>query len=585
MKITQNWVGYADRSFEQIKASVLKRLPINNPEITDHTEGNILIIILSFFSGIGEMLNYYIDQMAREAFIGTARRFSSVVKLAKLVDYRGKASWYASVNLLFTLVDSNGNPIVATQIVSIPKGTTVTDTTGIIFITISDQIIPINQFGTYSEAVQYQSADNIDLGTTDGTMLQKFQLPASYVHDTLSITINSIDYKLFTSFGLMLSGTKGFIVDIEEDGNAYAIFGDGTNGAIPAIGFSVLGTYLITQGSSGNLPPSSINTITTPLVVPTGTSVNVNNPDYANAGADFEGIEDIRDRAPRSIRTLDRAVTYPDYIDVALQHPGVSAAEVSYCCGKYVDLYIIPKSKGVGTLGLLQNVKNFMDCRKMITTQIATKASGLSKIWIQAVIKAKPLISSNSCLIEVINQLDLDFGFEATKINRSLNVSDIIKSIESCSTVDSVAISIVRVLPYVRPSDTTNANLDIVFSQLPITTNASKYSIVYKSLTNTFQVYKQTTLVGEVAAGIGFNDGSLVFVIQPGGSYHNNDTWTFNVIPSYPEIFPDGEIDITDYSAPIIDIGPVVDTTVPRTIFSNLTVIEQTVQSSCLPPC
>lgn len=584
MKLTQDWIGYASRSYEQIKKSILKRLPINNPEITDHTEGNILIVLIGIFSGIGEMLNYYIDQKGRESYLGTARRFTSIVRITKLMDYRIKASWYASADILFTLTDSTGNPILATSVVYIPRETLVTDANGLVVRTISDQTIPIGQYATFSSAVQYENVANANLGSTNGTPLQKIELPFSYVDATLALTINGVNWSLYDSLGLMLNSTKGFTVDILEDGKAYIIFGDGLNGAIPPSGFSIIGNYKSTKGSTGNVPPNSLVNIITPIVVPPGTTIIANNPDYANAGSDFEGIEDIRNRAPRALRSLLRAVTKDDYIDVTLQHPGVSSAEVSYCCGKFIDIYIIPKSKGVGTLALIQDVKAYLDCRKMITTQIAVKASGISKIWVKATIKLKPLFNTLAGQIEVINKLDTDWGFNSTIINRKINISDLIQSFESCDSVDSVAIEQVKVQPYARPSSTTDAILNIEYLTLPTTTVVSNYTIIFKILTNTFEIYKEAILKGTIAIDASFNDGQIVFKIHS-GTYNNNDTWTFKVVPSYPEIFPLATLTISDYTAAIIDIGPLVAENIPKTIFSNLTFVEQTIQSKCLPNC
>jgi hypothetical protein len=45
-----NWVNYFDRSYSQIKSSVLYRLGISNPEIKDHSEGNPLVMIISIFA-------------------------------------------------------------------------------------------------------------------------------------------------------------------------------------------------------------------------------------------------------------------------------------------------------------------------------------------------------------------------------------------------------------------------------------------------------------------------------------------------------------------------------------------------------
>jgi uncharacterized phage protein gp47/JayE len=99
----------------------------------------------------------------------------------------------------------------------------------------------------------------------------------------------------------------------------------------------------------GNVPPETLTHVKyNPSTASRSTNLTVTNPDYASGGADFESMEDIRNRAPRSLRSLDRAVTYQDYIDIALQVVGVGAAEVSYCCGKYVSVYIVPGYKRGG---------------------------------------------------------------------------------------------------------------------------------------------------------------------------------------------------------------------------------------------
>lgn len=108
MILTNPWVGYLDRSYQQVKVSLLTRLGTSNPEITDYSESNPMIIMIDMFSGLLEDVNYYIDQMAREAFLETAEEYVSIIRLIKPLDYRVHLSYPAGVNLKFSFVDGGG---------------------------------------------------------------------------------------------------------------------------------------------------------------------------------------------------------------------------------------------------------------------------------------------------------------------------------------------------------------------------------------------------------------------------------------------------------------------------------------------
>lgn len=586
MKLTQSWVGYLDRSYQQIKQSVIARLVINNPEITDHNESNILIIIISIFSGIAEMLSYYIDMMGREGFLGTALRFTSVIRLAQLIDYNARAMIPALANLLFSLVDQNGNPYYTISNVTIPPGTTVNDNNGNSFITTEEvQIVP-GQAGAFSTAINYEIQSSINIGITDGTPLQKILLPSNIVDGSLSAIINNEPWILYDSMGLMTANTKGFIVAVLDDGNAYMIFGDGNNGIIPLTGSIIIGTYQSCDGSDGNDPPNTINQLQDTFTLPDGISMQVTNPDYASGGADFESIDDVRNHAPRSLRTLNRAVTYQDYKDVAILCPGVGDAEVSYCCGKYVTVYIIPSTQGTATQALISKVSDWFSTRRMITTLVQPVPAGISKLFLIATIFAKPLYTENQVLIEVLNLLAgvYAFGSPSATINGKPSISAIIGLIESALSVDHVDIDSVQILPNVQPINGNISPLPITFSSLPKTGQQYTYTIVYKLSSNLFFVFQGATPKGSVGLNQTFNDGIVAFMISS-ANYVDGLSWQFIAVPSYPEIFPSSIINITDFSVPILDIGPLVNANNPRTFYGELTVITQGVASNSLPPC
>jgi hypothetical protein len=73
--------------------------------------------------------------------------------------------------------------------------------------------------------------------------------------------------------------------------------------------------------------------------------------------------------------------------------------------------------------------------------------------------------------------LDEEFGFNTTKINSKIALSDIISAIEGLPSVDRVEIEKIKVQPYARPQDDTNSILNIEFQDLPITT--IPYKILY----------------------------------------------------------------------------------------------------------
>ena len=74
MNITNPWLTPYQRSYHQIKQKLIDGLKsITDSKgkqlITDVSEGNILVIVISMFAAIAEVLHYYIDTKAREFFL------------------------------------------------------------------------------------------------------------------------------------------------------------------------------------------------------------------------------------------------------------------------------------------------------------------------------------------------------------------------------------------------------------------------------------------------------------------------------------------------------------------------------------
>ena len=81
MAILKNpWLDVFSRSYQSIKSQLVQNMRTKLPEVTDYSEGNIFIILLSMWSSVAEVIHYYLDNMARETFFISARRYSSLVK-------------------------------------------------------------------------------------------------------------------------------------------------------------------------------------------------------------------------------------------------------------------------------------------------------------------------------------------------------------------------------------------------------------------------------------------------------------------------------------------------------------------------
>ena len=138
MNITNPWLSPYQRSYHQIKQQLITGLTSltdknGNQLITDVSEGNILVIVISMFAAIAEVLHYYIDTKAREFFLGTARRYSSLQALGKLVGYYPHGATAATTDLVLTRITGLNTSH------TISEGTTITTDDGTVW-TVANEV-------------------------------------------------------------------------------------------------------------------------------------------------------------------------------------------------------------------------------------------------------------------------------------------------------------------------------------------------------------------------------------------------------------------------------------------------------------
>ena len=115
-------VDYTSRDYSAVLNDLITQIPNFVPEWTDRSAGDLGIALLELFAYTADILNYYIDRAANEAYIGTASQYSSILNIASLLNYTPAGAVASSVNLQFTIANPSPSPV------TVPAGSVATTT-------------------------------------------------------------------------------------------------------------------------------------------------------------------------------------------------------------------------------------------------------------------------------------------------------------------------------------------------------------------------------------------------------------------------------------------------------------------------
>src|SRR5207247_10498186 len=122
---------------------------------------------------------------------------------------------------------------------------------------------------------------------------------------------------------------RHFVAEVDDDGRAILRFGDGEYGAELSDVVSLRAVYRVGNGREGNVGAEAIAHAAP--VLPAGWIQRIRNPLAAEAGADPETIDEVRELAPQAFHSeLFRAVTEEDWAEAARRLPDVQGAVATY---------------------------------------------------------------------------------------------------------------------------------------------------------------------------------------------------------------------------------------------------------------
>lgn len=389
-----NTIDYTSKDFTGFQTSLFAYADLTMPQWTARETGDMGVLFTDMISYVGDILSYYQDRIAAEAFLSTATQRSSVINLAQLIGYTPAPALPATGSVTFVSDPAAASPI------TLPAGTQLVTQfqaaadAVITFETDTDVTVPANggtatvtvtqgkDQGTYALPVSIGTPATttyqvLDLGQSSGVAGQFFALPSFPVLlSTLAVIVQlPAGPALWTPTPTLLDAGPTdtvYTTSTDDAGVVTVTFGDGINGAIPPTGVTLSASYRVGGGAYGNLPANSITDLAQAV-----TGVTVQSSTATVGGADPESITSVRLNAPRAWRTQMRCVTLQDYADAALAIPAVAKASAISGGPGSVVIYIIAAQNAAPTAALIAQVQAYVQPLAMAGMTVSVQAGSV----------------------------------------------------------------------------------------------------------------------------------------------------------------------------------------------------------------
>jgi hypothetical protein len=92
-------IDYVTKDYEGFKQGMLNQIPQLLPAWTDRGESDFGVVLVELFAYVADILSYYQDRVANEAYLATATQRRSVTELLRLIDYQIDPGLAASAHL------------------------------------------------------------------------------------------------------------------------------------------------------------------------------------------------------------------------------------------------------------------------------------------------------------------------------------------------------------------------------------------------------------------------------------------------------------------------------------------------------
>lgn len=458
-------VHYGARDYDSLLRSLRARIPETIPEWTDfESDADFGNVLLQLFAHMGDLLNYYIDRVATESYLGTAQTRRSVIQHLGLIGYRLATAAPASTDLTLSF------PAAANELVIVRRGDAFASKGGkgarsVRFEYNAEQPLEIDCSTLAVTAgrklfpgVRVEEGHLVEdefLGVSDGTPNQRFRLAhpglilrpigerrATARDVIVRTTLGGIvtEWTLQESLAFSRADSTDVAVEVDENDRATVVMGDNEFAAIAQVGAEVRATYRVGGGALGNLQPDTIKTIVDAPQL-SMLAAEVANADPATGGAEREDISHAVMHAPSVFRSLKRAVTAADYEALALMFSGVGKVRAGRGSWNLVTLFVAPEGGGQVSDVLRSSLLGYFEDLRPISTLVEI----IDVDYVEIAVTADVFVLSYYPQAEVVEEVRAAAGrllaFEGVDFGAPVYLSKFYEAIEAVEGVDFVNIS------------------------------------------------------------------------------------------------------------------------------------------------
>ncbi|NEP19054.1 MAG: putative baseplate assembly protein, partial [Leptolyngbya sp. SIO4C1] len=263
---------------------------------------------------------------------------------------------------------------------------------------------------------------------------------ASGRENSLQIRVNDVLWEEARSLYELTAEDQQYIVRIDDDGTPHIIFGDGDHGArLPSGRENVQAVYRSGIGLAGNLGAERLTILKTR---PLGIS-EVTNPVVASGGAAPEAREDATEKAPASVRTLDRIVSLQDFEDFSRAFAGIGKAQaVALGNGTAQIVHItIAATNGdlvAPTSALYTSLVQAIDAARDAVQQVEVSSYLPLLFNVEAKIRLDARYLVEKAEAEINQLLQTQFAFINRSFGQPVTAAEVITAIQSVAGVIAV---------------------------------------------------------------------------------------------------------------------------------------------------